>query len=165
MSTRDMQAPVTPLVGKEHVKARYRPFFVALHAAAIRSSGGVTALAHMQGRNPHVLANALNPNVFDAAPSADVLLTTMELVQPVEALNALALMMGRTTVPVDAAPRSPREAMHTFLALVNRSARATELASEALEDGRIDAQERAELGPLLDALIAAAVEFRAVVQS
>lgn len=161
-----MSARVTPQVhtSREHVKARFRPFFVAVRAAADRYQGGITALAQIQGRNAQVMANSLNPNYADATPSADMLLSTFELLQPVEAVNYLALMCGRTTVPIGTAC-SPQEAMQAFLQLSGAVADATKEASTDLQDGRLDPDERARLLPLLDQLITAAVEFRAVVQS
>ena len=42
---------------------------------------------------------------------------------------------------------------------------ATAMGADALADGALDAEERADLGPLLDDLISAAVAFRALVRS
>lgn len=162
MSTRE-KAPVHTSP-RAPVKDRYRPFFVALRAAADRHPGGITALAQVQGRNAQVMANSLNPNYDQATPSADMLLATVELLQPIEAINYLAMMCGRTTVPVGVGC-SPREAMMAFLQLSEAVGQATQEASSDLQDGRLDPDERARLLPLLDQLITAAVEFRAVVAS
>lgn len=148
---------------RPHVKVRYRSLFLALHAAALRHPGGITAMARVLGRNGQVMANQLNPN-DGAIPPADVLLSVIELAGAVEALNALAWLLGCTTVPIQAHDRAPREVMAGFLALMQRASAATQAAAQGLEDGRLDHEERTDLLPLLDQLIAAAVEFRAVVQ-
>lgn len=149
---------------REHPKERFRPFFVALHGAAKRWPGGITELAHHTGRNPKMLADRLNPNLLDKMPSAEELLLTLELVQSSSALNALALLAGRVTVPVQVSDRAPREVVSCFLSLVERISAVMGRAAPAVSDGRVDASERAELLPLLDELLASAVEFQAVVR-
>lgn len=147
-----------------HVKQRYRSFFVALHGAALRYPGGIAAMARLMGRNGQMVANQLNPN--DAAiPPADVVLSAFEMAEAVEALNALAWLHGRATVPVLSHDRHPSEVMAGFLALMQRASAATQAAAEGLADGRLDHDEREMLLPLIDELIASSVEFRAVVQS
>lgn len=149
---------------REHPKERYRPFFVALHGAAKRWPGGITELAHITGRNPKMLADRLNPNLLDKMPSAEELLLALELVRSAAALNALALLADRVTVPVQVSDRGPGEVVRSFLSLVRRASNVTGRAASAVEDGRVDADERAELLPLLDELVASAVEFQAVVR-
>lgn len=150
--------------GREHVKAHFRAFFVALHSAAKRWPGGITELAHITGRNPVVLADKLNANQLDKVPTLEEALLVLELVQPPAALNALALLANRVTVPVPESGRCPAEVVGSFLALVEQISRVTGRAAEAVADGRVDAAERAELAPLLDALLAQTVEFSAVVR-
>lgn len=150
--------------GREHVKTHFRGFFVALHSAAKRWPGGIADLAHITGRNPVVLADKLNPNLMDKAPTLEEALLMLELVQPTAALNALALLAHRVTVPVPESGRCPSEVVGSFLALVEQIGHVTGRAAEAVADGWVDAEERSELAPLLDALLAATVEFSAVVR-
>lgn len=152
-------------VNRPNVKERHRTFFVALHNAMIRSPGGISHVARLQGRNVHAMSNAYNPNSMDAMPTVESLLDTIEQVQPVQALDVLNLACGRTSVAVEAAPRSPAETVKLFLALVKQAGAASAAAADALADGRLDAHEREALITLLDALITAAVEFQAVARS
>ncbi|NTV11077.1 MAG: hypothetical protein HGA47_09930 [Zoogloea sp.] len=149
--------------GRKLVKDRFRPVFVALQADAKRFDGGIAELARLMGRNPQVVSNMLNPN-SDATPTAEVVLDVIELAQATTAVNAIALLVGQAAVDVSVMDRSPRQALEVFMTLVQDAGAATKRAAAALQDGRLDARERNELGPLLDALIAAAVEFRAVVR-
>ncbi len=149
---------------REHVKTHFRAFFSALHSGAKRWPGGITELAHMTGRSPVVLADKLNPNQMDKVPTLEEALVALELVQPVAALNALALLAGRVTVPVPESGKSPREVVSTFLALARRAGEATGLGADAVADGWISPEERATLAPMLDELLAATVEFQAVVK-
>lgn len=149
---------------REHPKERYRPFFVALHGAAKRWPGGITELAHHLGRNPKVLADRLNPNLLDKMPHLEEVLLALELVRSPGALNALSLLAGRITVPVQVSDRAPREVVSSFLSLVERTSVLAGRAAVAVADGRVDADERAELLPLIDELLAGAVEFQAVVR-
>lgn len=152
-------------MSREHVKERYHAFFVALHADAKRAQGGITDVAHRLGLNPTVYSNGINPNNLGTWPTAATLLDALVAVQSVRALNALALDLGRVSVPVDAVGRSPGEALAVFLALVKASGEAVALAAEALADGRLSADEREALLPLMDGLVASAVEMAAVVRS
>lgn len=145
----------------EHPKTRFRPVFVALHCDAKRYPGGVTALANELGMNPSVLADKLNPNIFDKVPTARELLEVFERTRSVPTANALALLIDRTTVRIGDADASPREVVQAFMALTRRASEAMAQGAEALEDGRIDPDERAVLEPMVDELICTAVAFRA----
>lgn len=148
----------------DHVKTRYRPVFVAWHGAARRHPGGVTELAHQAGRSPIVLANRINPNCYDHVPTVEDLLFCIESMQAVDVVAAIALLVQRVTVPLPDVPRAPREVVRAFMELAKRAGDATALAADALGDGRLDADERERLAPLLDALLQATVEFAAVVR-
>lgn len=148
----------------EHVKDRFPAVFLAWGSAAKRYPGGITEFAHQAGRNPVLMMHRLNCNNADHVPTLEDLLLSLETMQPEGLLNALALLAGRVTVPLPDAPRAPREVVQAFLELAKRAGDATALAADALGDGRLDADERARLGPLLDSLMQAAVEFQAVVR-
>lgn len=149
------------LTDAEHPKVKFRAVFVALHGDAKRYPGGITALAHELGMLPAVLADKLSPNIYDKVPKANELLEVFERTRSVATGNALALLIDRTTVPVGDAHASPREVVQAFMGLTRRASDALAHGAEALEDGRLDADERAELEPLVDELVSAAVAFRA----
>lgn len=149
---------------REHPKERYRPFFVALHGSAKRWPGGITELAQIIGRNPRVLADKLNPNLLDKVPQLEEVLFTLEMVQSPAALNALCLIAGRISVPVQVSDRAPREVVSSFLALVERTSALVGRAADAVADGRVDADERAEILPLIDELLTHAVAFQSVIK-
>ena len=146
------------------MKARYRHVLVPLQADAKRYPGGVHGLAAATERNGAVLCHKLCPHDASAAPTLEDFLTDVETLQSVGAVNALALLVGRTTVPVSPTHRAPRDVMRAFLALVQQTGEATAAGADAVADGVLSAEERAGLEPLLDELIAAAVEFRALVR-
>lgn len=150
---------------KEHAKVRFGAFFAALHGDVKRAPGGITEAAHRMGLNPTVFSNGLNPHNLGTIPTLGTALEAVVDVQSVRALNALALELGRVTVLVDAVGRSPAEALGVFMELVQASGAAVSTAAEALQDGRLSADERAVLSPLLEALVVAAVEMAAVVRS
>ncbi len=137
------------LTHDEHPKAKFRAVFVSLHGDAKRYPGGITALAHELGMIPAVLADKLSPNIFDKVVTARELLEVFERTRSVATANALALLIDRTTVPVGDAHASPREVVQAFMALTRRASEALANGAEALEDGRLDADERAELEPLV----------------
>lgn len=149
----------------EHPKDRFRSVFVALHGDAKRHPGGVTAMAQEMGVNPQVLADKLNPNIGEKVPTVRELLEVFERSGSVATGNALALLIDRTTVPVGDAHASPREVVQAFMGLTRRASDALAHGAEALENGRLDADERAELEPLVDELVSAAVAFRAFLRS
>ena len=149
---------------RPHVKERYRSVFLALSSEAKAFPGGIAEIARSVGRNPIVLANALNPNQLDAAPTAEGLLEAIEAIGATRTVNAIAGLAGQVSVDVGAATQSPREVTAAFMHLIKDAGRVNERAAEALEDGRLDADERRDVGELLDHLIAAAVEMRALVR-
>lgn len=57
-----------------------------------------------------------------------------------------------------------RHVLRAFLGLVQQAGEATSAGADAVADGVLSADERAMLEPLLDELIGAAVEFRALVR-
>ena len=148
---------------RNHPKARNRSLFVALQADAKRYPGGISALAHEMGMDPRVLADKINPNCFDKVLKVGELLELIERLESVRAVNVIASYVDRTTVSVPAVT-SPAEVMRAFMALTRRASDAMATGAKALEDERLDAGERAELLPLLDDLINAAVAFRTFAQ-
>lgn len=140
------------LTGVERLKTRYRHVLTALQGDAKRYHGGIHGLASATERNGAVLCHKLCPNDVSAAPTLEDFLTDVETLQSVATVNALALLVGRTTVPVSPTHRAPRDVLRAFLGLVRQA------------DGVLSADERAGLEPLLDELIGAAVEFRALVR-
>lgn len=146
------------------MKARYRHVLVPLQADAKRYHGGIHGLAAATERNGAVLCHKLCPDDASAAPTLEDFLSDVETLQSVGAVNALALLVGRTTVPVVLTHRAPRDVVRAFLELARRAGEATAAAADAVADEVLSAHERAELEPLLDDLIASAVEFRAMVR-
>lgn len=137
---------------------------VPLQGDAKRYHGGIHGLAAATERNGAVLCHKLCPDDMSAAPTLEDFLSDVETLQCVGAVNALALLVGRTTVPVSPSHRAPRDVLRAFLALVQQAAEATSAGADAVSDGVLSADERAALEPLLDELIGAAVEFRALVR-
>lgn len=152
------------LTGVERLKTRYRHVLTALQGDAKRYHGGIHGLASATERNGAVLCHKLCPNDASAAPTLEDFLTDVETLQSVATVNALALLVGRTTVPVAPTHRAPRDVMRAFLGLVQQAGEATAAGADAVADGVLSADERAGLEPLLDELISAAVEFRALVR-
>lgn len=146
------------------MKARYRHVLVPLQGDAKRYHGGIHGLAAATERNGAVLCHKLCPDDASAAPTLEDFLTDVETLQSVATVNALALLVGRTTVPVVLTHRAPRDVLRAFLELAARAGQATAAAADAVADEVLSAHERAELEPLLDDLIASAVEFRAMVR-
>jgi len=152
------------LTGYARLKARYRHVLLSLQSDAKRYHGGIHGLAAATERNGAVLCHKLCPDDASAAPTLEDFLSDVETLQCVGAVNALALLVGRTTVPVVPSHRAPRDVMRAFLGLVRQAGEATSAGADAVADEVLSADERAALEPLLDELIGAAVEFRALVR-
>ena len=152
------------LTGYARLKARYRHVLLPLQSDAKRYHGGIHGLAVATERNGAVLCHKLCPDDASAAPTLEDFLSDVETLQCVGAVNALALLVGRTTVPVVPSHRAPRDVLRAFLTLVQQAGEATSAGADVVADGVLSADERAALEPLLDELIGAAVEFRALVR-
>jgi len=152
------------LTTKRHVKERFRPVFTALSSEAKHFPGGIAELARATGRNGIVLANKLNPNQLDAQPTAEDLLELIETIGARRTVNSIARLAGQVAVDVVEAAQSPREVMAAFMRVVKDAGALNERTVEAMEDGRLDPAERCDIGSLLDELIAASVEMRALVR-
>lgn len=147
-------------LGTDPAKAKYRSVFLAMRADA-KDFGGFTAYAALTGRNHQILADQVNPDGGKSPPPMSVLLEFIETAGATRTLNALAYLAHRTTVPLPDCGRDPVDAMHHFMRLSAKSGAATKCAAEALSDNNLSTQERHQLGLELDALIAAAADFRA----
>lgn len=142
-------------------KMRFRSVFIALCADSKRYPGGITALARLEGRNPTVVSDQINPDNFQKSPPT--LGTFLELVENGQArrtIQALNYMVGMGAFEFPAEERNQRDAMHHFLDLSARCSDAIGAAATALEDGRLNAEERESLRLMLDALISVAASFR-----
>ena len=134
------------LTGYARLKARYRHVLLPLQSDAKRYHGGIHGLAVATERNGAVLCHKLCPDDASAAPTLEDFLSDVE------------------TVPVVPSHRAPRDVLRAFLGLVQQAGEATSAGADAVADGVLSADERAALEPLLDELIGAAVEFRALVR-
>lgn len=142
-------------------KKRFRPVFIALCADAKSHPGGITALARLENRNPTVVSDQINPDNFQKSPpTLGCFLELLENGQARRAIAALNYMVGMGAFELPAEERNQRDAIHHFLDLSARCSDATGTAAKALEDGRLNAEEREALRIMLDALITAAASFR-----
>ena len=139
--------------GVEPLKCRRRLLFRAMHGAAKAAPGGVTALAVALGRSEVAVANALNPDVLDKAPSLDLFLALFDLLGDETVANVLmdgaGFMASRRAAEVLGGDVFAR-----YLELVNRSSESLMSGADALRDGVLTERERlewmAQLGDLRD---------------
>lgn len=159
MSVGEKTASVTPRI--DPAKAKHRGVFLALRADAKEFPGGISAYAAQTGRNPHIVADQINPDNDKSPPSFSGLLDLIQTTGAHRTLNALAYLGHRATIPLPESSRPTADAMQHFLELSARASAATGFAASALADNNLNAQERDQLGLELDAPIAAAADFRA----
>jgi len=147
-------------VTAERFKSKHAALIRTLQAEARRFPGGYVEIGAAIDRSPQVIANALNPNDKDAAPTADMLIDVIELVQARGTLGVLAAHMGLALVevkPVDGAQESDSAG---FTRLVHEMGDVMTAMTEAMADGRITSEERARLIKEYNDLIEAAVANR-----
>lgn len=82
-----------------------------------------------------------------------------------QAAQAVARLAGMTALPIPHAGHGEAmEVMQGFMSVVKEAGRLDMQTAEALEDGKLSVVERQTIAASLDALIAAAVEMRAMVR-
>ena len=146
-------------------KARFKAVFMGLQADARSYPGGLPELAHQLGRNYGPLRNALCPTTTDAEPTMELVLEVIEATGGQQAAQAVARLAGMTALPIPHAGHGEaHEVMGGFMSVVKEAGKLDMQTAEALEDGRLTAVERQAIAASLDALIAAAVEMRAMVR-
>ena len=143
-------------------KTRFRQVFVSLLADAKSFPGGISALARVEGRNPVVLADQINPdNHSKSPPTMAAFLELLENGQCRRTIAALNWMVGYGSFTLPPDSESPMDAMRHFLGLSARCSDAVGTAAKGLEDGRhLNAEERESLRVMLDSLISSAAAFR-----
>lgn len=150
---------------KPHVKERHRPVFLAAQADGRHYVGGMPAVAQQLGRNYGSIGNEYCPTTFNAQPTIGGFLDFIEITHAARTVQAVAMLAGMTAIPMPhGSSGTPSDVVAAFMHVVKEAGRVNERTAEALEDGRLDAQERADVGDYLDALIAAAVDMRALVR-
>lgn len=147
------------------IKQTNRALFLALQADAKEYPGGIRAIAEAMGMNGNTLANGINPDHEAPPPSFAVILEIVTLAQARRTVFALARLVGQIPMDFELELRPPAEAMRLFLSLVSSASEMLGTGSEAAKDGRFDAGERAQLEPLLLALMKATGEFLQSIRS
>jgi hypothetical protein len=149
----------------EHPKEQFRAVFRAMHADLRHWPGGTTAVAEQLGKHAGVLCNKFNPDCLDHAPTLHDWLQVMELIGAKRAASALALLVGQVAVDVPPAEDLPVDVVLAFLDVVQKAGALMSEAASDLADGRLDAQERERAAVVLDALLGAAMQMRALLRS
>lgn len=146
-------------VHAERLKTHHAALMRALHAEIRRHPGGYSEIAAATERPVQVLINMFNPNNQEAAPTADLLLDVLEIVQARRAVNVLAGALGMMLAPI---PGDAADAMSdavAFQQVVHEVGGVLSSGTSALADGRIDAREREDMLRELGELVGAAQAF------
>ena len=156
---------LTPSVAKLHVKELFRGVFVALRADMKHRDGGASAVADECGFNAVVLNHKLSPDYRDDTPTLEQFLTVIERGECKRAVAAVAALVGQAAIDVPAGDVCPKSVIAAFMALLAQAGKLTAQGATDLADGRLDAAERERQAAMLDELIPAAVQYRAVLRS
>lgn len=146
--------------GVDPTKKRFRSVFIALCADSKSHPGGIAALARLENRNPTVVSDQINPDAQKSPPTLGTFLELIENGQARRTISALNYMVGMGAFVLPTEERSQRDSLHHFLDLSARCSDAIGTAAKALEDNRLDAEERENLRLMLDALISVSAWFR-----
>lgn len=144
-------------VGK--LKERHVPVIRALHNDCRRFPGGITHIAALIGAVPKSLANRLNPNMVDCAPSLAEFLDVLEIVRSIDTVRAIATSVECSVIDEHVPPSA--NALDGFRSLTKEFADVLAEGSADLADGRFDAAERLRMIAELDEAIASAQQMRA----
>lgn len=148
---------------REHVKRRFPSVFRALQADARDYHGGIHALADQLGRAYGGMKNALCPTNYDAEPTAELILDVIESGGGARTVTAIARLGCMTALPVfDITSGEPADVCNAFLDVARRAGAVSTKTVEALADDRLTNTERDEIANMLDDLIGAAVQMRAL---
>lgn len=148
-----------------HVKSRFPAVFRALQADARDYPGGLPAVAEQLGRNYGSLRNAISPTNPNNEPTAELIFELIEACGAHRTVTAIARLGDMTAIPMcDASGGEPADVGNAFMEVVQRAGAVNARTVEALADGRLSSSERDEVADLLDNLISAAVQMRAVVR-
>lgn len=135
----------------ERLKTRHASFMRVLHGEIRRFPGGFTEIARVTGRPVQTLINMFNPTAMDQAPTAELLLDVLALVQAREAVGLLAGDVG-CSLRDEVLPAAECDAS-AWSQTVAEMGEALAVGSAALSDGRIDAAERVALSKELGDVI------------
>lgn len=140
-------------------KDRYRSLFLALQADAKEYPGGIRAMAEVMGINGGTLSNGINPDHEAPPPSFAVILEMIALCQARRSVFSIAQLVGQIPMDLDIEHPSESESMQKMFTLMSKAGAMLMHASEHVRDGRIDADERRELEPVLYSLLQATAEM------
>lgn len=144
-----------------NAKQTHRALFLALQSGAKKYPGGIRALAEVLSLNGSTLANGLNPDHDCPPPTFATIIEIISLAQCREAVYYINQLIG--CVPVDS-ESSGNEATHQsistgFLTLTAKASEVIGKGSQALKDGRVDAQERKEMRASTQKMISEGIGF------
>lgn len=145
-------------------KQRHRDVFTLIQMQA-RQSGGLATVARQLGKDERVFATRFNPNNADHQPTAIELLDVIELMGLDQAVNAIALKVGRIAVPQASPDISPRELVSHAQLMLARFGVTIHTTASGLVDQRLDAKERHAIATELDDLIPLLIAVRTAARS
>ena len=150
---------------RPHVKQRFPAVFRALQADARDYPGGLPALSDQLGRAYGGVKNALCPTNYDAEPTAELIFDVIEAGGGQRTVTAIARLGDMTALPMcDLGHGEPADVGNAFMGVVRRAGAVNQRTVEALSDNKLTSMERDEVANLLDDLIGAAVQMRALVR-
>lgn len=150
---------------RQHVKQRFPAIFRSLQADARDYHGGLPALADQLGRAYGGMKNALCPTNCDSEPTAELIFDVIEATGGHRTVTAIARLGGMTALPLcEMSHGEPADVCAAFLDVARRAGAVSARTVEALADNRLTSAERDEVANLLDDLIGAAVQMRALVR-
>jgi hypothetical protein len=141
-------------VHAERLKTRHAAFIRVLHGEIRRHPGGYSEIARITGRPPQSLINMFNPIAIDQAPTAELLLDVLAIVQAREAVGLIAAEVG-CSLKDEVLPEMESD-VSGWRQAVAEMGEALACGSQALADGRFDAAERVAVSKELGDVIRAA---------
>ncbi|WP_341649964.1 phage regulatory CII family protein [Thauera humireducens] len=150
---------------RKHVKERFQAVFRSLQADAREYPGGLPALSDQLGRAYGGMKNALCPTNYDSEPTAELIFDVIEACGGHRTVTAIARLGDMTALPMcQMSHGEPADVCNAFLDVARRAGAVSARTVEALADDRLTSAERDEVANLLDDLIGAAVQMRALVR-
>lgn len=137
-----------------HVKAAFRPVFLALRKDIRRHEGGLIALAAEMGRTGpnanNILSNRFNPDDLTHQPTLRDFLDAIETLPALHTINAL---MSYALMDFSAEAMTDEGRAAFCLSKIGELADVIRAKSEAVADGKVDRREHREIANLLRPLL------------
>jgi len=136
----------------------------ALHHTVHHTEPGLKRLAERLGIRPGYLADAANPDREELQFQLRLLLPLTKLTGDVSVLDYMEQECGRIAVPMPRVDQAGRELLALQLHAVKEFGEQAEAIAQALEDGRIDVDERRRICKELDDVSRAIAAVKAHVE-